>query len=1455
MSQYTPIHLYPDMKQTRTISCTLYLAILLLFSQAINAQCIWNKLGPDDSNMASNSMVKYTDIAVDAAGATYIVYSDYENAKKITVKKFSGNRWANVGLPGFSSGQVNRCAIAVNAGGFPYVVFEDVANGNKITAMTFNGNSWVNLGSAGISSGQAYYPDIAIDNSGTPYIVFRDDAIGSKATVMKFTGMNWVNVGSAGFSAGAANYTKIAITNAGVPYVVYQDVANSNYATAMRYNGTAWVPVGTAGFSAIACNYTAIAIDNSGTPYVVYQESYGPATAMKFDGTSWVLVGSRFFSSGSAIYTSIAISAAGTPYVVYNDNTVFNKATVMKFDGSNWVVVGPIGITVRGAESTEVAVDGSGQPVVVCVDYGLGSFASVLKFNGTSWTNLGSTGFSAGEASAMSLDVDTAGVPFVCFKDANDKVSVMKYTDTTWKYVGNPAFSGSTVTYANMVLDRSGNPVVAMARPSPSVWRFNGTAWVSVGVNIFSNAEAVGISLALDTLDNPYVSHCSTIQAGSGGYAWKYNGTWTSYGKFTFNQTFNSSIAVSSNGTPYILFASPGACVTKYSSYYMNVGNQNFSNGAISSMAIKIAKDDTPYVIISEVGNGNKLSVMKFNGSSWSYVGNAGISAGAAQYGSLAFGKNGTLYVAYQDMVNGGKITVKKFNGTSWINVGTAGFSFAEAANTAIALDSKDNAMVAYASGVLFSKRLRLSSSASVTAGSACVGSNMSLVATGGTSYSWQGPNSFTSTAQSPVINNVAASASGAYSVIVTNSACGTETNVVNVTVTTPGVIAVGNGTICSGQTFTIAPTGATSYSFSGGSATVAPVVSTSYNVAGTDVNGCATNTVMSQVTVNPSPVIAVNSGSICLGQTFTMNPTGALSYTYSSGSTTVSPSASTVYTVTGINANGCTTEANVSLTVHQTPPLAVNSGSICSGQTFTMIPSGALSYTYSSGSSTVSPGLSSTYSVSGTDVNGCTGSATSTVTVNSIPVLTVNSGTICANQTFTMTPSGAATYTYSSGSNTVSPTASTNYTVTGTDLHGCINSVGVTNTVVVNALPSLSATQNASVCVGSGALLNVSGANTYTWTTGANTASISVTPTITTSYTVTGTDLNNCSATQTLAVTVNQSCQDVWPGDANSDGVADNFDVLELGLHYTQTGPARAAASNAWQSYFSSNWVGNISNGKNVNHSDCNGDGTIGNDDTLAIFNNYGLTHAFKPTAPTVVNPQLSLVPDQSVVAKGNWGTSSVFLGEASSPITNINGLAFTVTFDQSLIEPNSFYIEYPVSFVNAGNHNLNFNKLYFSNGLLHTASTHTMANNVNGNGKIAVLHYKIKSTLSTDAVLNIGIVQAKKSDASGTLSPLTVGTATVDAIGTSVGMDELSSGNTIGVYPNPANASVTIHSSTLLEKVELTSVTGQIVLTENVSGNRYELDLSGVTSGVYFITVADAAQKLTRKKLVVQH
>lgn len=390
------------------------------------------------------------------------------------------------------------------------------------------------------------------------------------------------------------------------------------------------------------------------------------------------------------------------------------------------------------------------------------------------------------------------------------------------------------------------------------------------------------------------------------------------------------------------------------------------------------------------------------------------------------------------------------------------------------------------------------------------------------------------------------------------------------------------------------------------------------------------------------------------------------------------------------------------------------------------------------------------------------------------------------------------------------------------------------------------------SLCLNSSANLVASGATSYTWNTGAILSSVILTPTVTSTYVVSGSNDFGCIGSQAVTVTVNNSCADVWPGDANSDGLADNLDVLELGLHFTQTGVSRASVSSTWQSCFANNWTGTITNGKNLNHSDCNGDGIINDDDTLAIYNNYGLIHAFKTAQTTTVNPQLSIVPDQSFVVKGTWGTASIYLGDATNSINNINGLAYTMDFDKNLIETNNIYIEYQNSFFDAGQ-NLDFKKLDFATGKIYAASTHTLNNNVSGFGKIAILHYQIKSTLSSAQVLNFGITQAVQSDASGTISPLTSGsgslTATID-----VGLlEEILNDNAISVNPNPTNGSLTTNSKTELQKIEIVSITGQVLLSENPMNVSHTLYLESLSNGIYFVNVYQNDLVVKREKIVL--
>lgn len=136
-------------------------------------------------------------------------------------------------------------------------------------------------------------------------------------------------------------------------------------------------------------------------------------------------------------------------------------------------------------------------------------------------------------------------------------------------------------------------------------------------------------------------------------------------------------------------------------------------------------------------------------------------------------------------------------------------------------------------------------------------------------------------------------------------------------------------------------------------------------------------------------------------------------------------------------------------------------------------------------------------------------------------PTLTVTStgsAFVCLGQTATLTASGASTYTWNfnqtvSPSITVSPQGSSSYSVFGTDLYGCKDTIEYTQNVV--NLPILLIQYGALiVCPGQTATLSALGANSYTWSSGQTDAIITVTPSSTTDYTVFGTDMNGCVGT-----------------------------------------------------------------------------------------------------------------------------------------------------------------------------------------------------------------------------------------------------------------------------------------------------------------------------------------------------
>ncbi len=174
-----------------------------------------------------------------------------------------------------------------------------------------------------------------------------------------------------------------------------------------------------------------------------------------------------------------------------------------------------------------------------------------------------------------------------------------------------------------------------------------------------------------------------------------------------------------------------------------------------------------------------------------------------------------------------------------------------------------------------------------------------------------------------------------------------------------------------------------------------------------------------------------------------------------------------TTQTIYIYKSNGaCFDESSFVVTINPLP--SVNAGadlSKCEGENIVLFGTGAGSYVWDNSVIDSIPFVAvagfTTYSVTGTDANGCVNTDQIDVTVNALPA--VDAGfdqTLCENTPLTLSGGGAQTYTWDNGVTDGSPffptVGTTNFTVTGTDANGCVNTdqVGIT----VNALPSVDA-------------------------------------------------------------------------------------------------------------------------------------------------------------------------------------------------------------------------------------------------------------------------------------------------------------------------------------------------------------------------------------------------------------
>lgn len=534
--------------------------------------------------------------------------------------------------------------------------------------------------------------------------------------------------------------------------------------------------------------------------------------------------------------------------------------------------------------------------------------------------------------------------------------------------------------------------------------------------------------------------------------AYAFSGTTSSYIQLPGN-----SFLKPANGLTFSAWLKPGTLSSpEYVVFTKNNASSNFESFAL---------------VIASVPGGYKFRVHKGDGSgNTSFVDGTTLISAGTWYHTVFTMSNSSIAIYMNGVLEATVSTPYSFNYQSGKDVFLGGTN--EGIFNGPYLGSMDN--VRFYNRVLSSAEISALysidpvcmvpvSSFSVFPSTICSGKSVFLTdlsTNSPSSWVWQLPGTSTPTAS--VANPTVTFANpGTYLISMTssNSAGASNTSTQSILVLpTPTVSILATPTLCAGDAMMLTGTGASSYTWStnqvGSTDVVSPTVSTTYSVIGTNTNGC-TSSAAFQVTLFPLPSLQISGNTtVCLGSSTSLLVSGnAVNYIWSTGISgnviTVTPPTNTSYTVLGTNSYGCT---NVLVQMVYVSPLPVvtsyaSNASVCLGDALTLSGVGANTYSWTGGVTNAVPfypSTSASYTVTGTSSNGCKNTNTVQIVVNSTPtVMAVTSQqTVCSGVSVTLAASGAVTYSWSNGftgsTMVVSPSLTTNYTVTGIDYNGC---------------------------------------------------------------------------------------------------------------------------------------------------------------------------------------------------------------------------------------------------------------------------------------------------------------------------------------------------------------------------------------------------------------------------------
>ena len=796
--------------------------------------------------------------------------------------------------------------------------------------------------------------------------------------------------------------------------------------------------------------------------------------------------------------------------------------------------------------------------------------------------------------------------------------------------------------------------------------------------------------------------------------------------------------------------------------------------------------------------------------------------------------------------------------------------------------------------------------------------------------YSWAGPSAYTGAGIT--IGNLCA---GTYTLTVTDSSdmsIATTSVTINQPTALSGTITSQTNVGCTSSTgsVTVAGNGGTptyAYTFNGvtfqASGTFNGLSVGTYVVTTMDQAHCTTTNSVTITQVTPITVGISGGSPICAGNCVNLTSTvsgGTPSYTYNwapvfSGSPSLNdcPASGTNYTLTVTDANGCIGSATSAVNVNRLPyviPIASPSSTICTGSSVDLTGSGAVQYSWTQnvidGQAFV-PASTTTYTLTGVDANGCSNTASVTISLTNAPVATFSytGSPYCqsaANPLPTFSGGGTAgNFTSSAGLVFLNPstgqvdfTSCNNgtYTVTNTiPASGSCPAVSATSTIIINPLQdsSFHYTTQTYCQSGTNPIPTITGTpgGTFTCSVGfvfLNTATGQINLALGTTGTdvVTYTTPGPCATSMSVNIAVNAA-----PNATFSYTASPYCQTAANPLPtFTGGGTAGTFSSTAGLVFL------NTSTGQ-VNLSACN-QGTFIVSNTLAASGGCPAVTATSPiTVNSTVTPDFTIVPDSvngymiqifnpnsnsGATYSWDFGDGSA-LGSGLSPSHTYSSAGNYVvtlsinsggcgigTLQHSIVisgTANSCQALFNIAKDTlSGNANAyTVTNLSYGSNLTYTwnfgdTTSSTLAHPTHS--YLGAGPYQLCLTVNNgagctqtycDSLFAVGSLHAH-------LDPIAITVVNRPAQGTTVGINELSANTTIEISPNPFTTQTTISFSQEQTNttIKITDILGKEIKSLNFSGKQCTMEKGTMQAGIYFVQITDADKNVVNRKVVVQ-